>query len=38
MVMALSAEICGADGWDDIEEFARVKFDWHAWFLNLIAG
>ena len=38
MVIALCAVICGADGWDDYEEFARCKAGWFATFLDLRHG
>ena len=38
MVMALCAVICGADGWDDFEDFVRAKAQWFATFLNLTHG
>jgi len=38
LVMALGAVICGADGWDDFEDFARAKADWFTTFLDLRHG
>lgn len=38
LVMALCAVLCGADGWDDLEDFARAKADWFATFLDLRHG
>lgn len=38
LVMALCAMICDADGWDDIEDFVRVKADWFTRFLDLRHG
>jgi len=38
LVMALCATICGADGWDDFEDFADAKADWFSTFLDLQHG
>jgi len=38
LVIALCAMICDADGWDDIEDFAKAKADWFASFLDLRHG
>jgi len=38
LVIALCAMICGADGWDDIEDFAKAKADWFVTFLDLRHG
>lgn len=36
--MALCATICGAEGWADVERFAKSKRDWFARFLSLENG
>lgn len=38
LIIALCAVICDADGWDDIEDFARSKADWFASFMDLKHG
>lgn len=38
LVMALCGLICDADGWDDLEDFVRVKFDFFKSFLDLEHG
>lgn len=38
LVMALCAMICGADGWQDMQDFARAKAKWFATFLDLDHG
>lgn len=38
LVMGLCATLCGADGWDDFEEFVRAKADWFTTFLDLPHG
>jgi len=38
LVIALCAMICDADGWDDIEDFAKIKAGWLATFLDLKHG
>jgi len=38
LVMALCAMICDADGWQDIEDFAKAKANWFATFLDLSHG
>lgn len=38
LIIALCATICDADGWDDIEDFAKAKADWFASFLDLRHG
>lgn len=38
IVLAICAVICGADGWDDIEEFGEIKYDWLKTFLLLPNG
>lgn len=38
LVMALCAMICGADGWQDMQDFARAKATWFATFLDLGHG
>ena len=36
--LALTATICGAQGWADVERFARSKLDWFRRFLHLPYG
>src|ERR1700722_19047316 len=38
VVIALSAAICGANTWVDIERFGWAKQDWFANFLELAGG
>ena len=38
LVMAIIAVICGADSWDDIEEYCKAKQEWLTQFLNLENG
>lgn len=38
MTIALCAVICGADSWEDIEEFGHIKKDWFERFLELPHG
>lgn len=38
LVIALCAVICGADGWEDMEDFARAKAQWFATFTDLRHG
>lgn len=38
LVMAIIAVICGADTWDNIEEYCQAKSEWLAEFLNLQNG
>lgn len=38
LVIALCASICGAEGWEDIEEFGKSKREWFAGFLELANG
>src|SRR5437870_5607581 len=38
LVISVCAVICGAEGWDDIVEFARAKHDWFAERLDLTNG
>ena len=38
VTIALCAVICGADTWDDIEEFGKAKADWLSSFLHLPNG
>lgn len=38
LVMAIIAVICGADTWDNIEEYCQAKEEWLAGFLNLENG
>ena len=36
--MALTAAICGANGWADVERFVTAKFDWFEQFLSMERG
>jgi predicted transposase YbfD/YdcC len=38
IVMSLCGAICGADGWEALEEFAEAKEDWFKTFLDLPHG
>ncbi|WP_116789528.1 ISAs1 family transposase [Flavobacterium psychrotrophum] len=38
LVMAIIAVICGADTWNNIEEYCEAKSDWLSKFLNLKNG
>jgi predicted transposase YbfD/YdcC len=38
LVMAIIAVICGADTWNNIEEYCEAKEEWLAGFLNLENG
>lgn len=38
LVIALCAMICDADGWDDLEDFAKAKAKWFATFMDLSHG
>lgn len=38
LVIALCATLCGAEGWDDFEDFAEAKAKWFASFLDLKHG
>ena len=38
LVMAIVAVICGADTWNNIEEYCQAKEEWLAEFLNLENG
>ena len=38
LVLALCAVICGADGWAEVEVFARSKLAWFKTFLDLPGG
>ena len=38
VTIAICAVICGAESWDDIEEFGEVKAEWFATFLDLPHG
>lgn len=38
LVMAIIAVICGADTWDNIEEYCEAKEEWLSEFLNLENG
>lgn len=36
--VALTAAICGADGWADVERFAKAKLDWFRRYIDLEHG
>jgi predicted transposase YbfD/YdcC len=38
VALALLSFICGAEGWDDVEEFGLAKYKWLATFLELPEG
>ena len=38
LVIAVCAVICGADGWEDIEEYGKAQADWFAEVLDLPHG
>lgn len=38
VVIAVQAVICGADGWAQVEAFARAKAGWLGTFLDLPGG
>ena len=38
LVIAITAVICGADGWTEIEEFGKAKEAWFRGFLELPHG
>ena len=38
MVIAVTAFICGADGWTEVEDFGESKQSWFARFLELPNG
>ena len=38
VVIALTAAICGANGWVDVERFGKAKIDWFKKFLTLEYG
>ncbi len=38
LVIALCGFLCDADGWDDLEDFAKAKADWFETFLDLQHG
>lgn len=38
MVLSICAVISGADGWTDVEEYGKAKFDWLKTFLELPNG
>lgn len=38
MAIVLCAVICGADGWNDVEEFGKAKHAWFRTFLHLENG
>jgi hypothetical protein len=38
IVVAIAAVLAGADGWQDVERFARAKEEWLRQFLALPSG
>lgn len=38
LVIALCGFLCDADGWDDLEDFAKAKLDWFETFMDLPHG
>ena len=38
IVMALCGTLCGADGWDDLEDYADANVEWFRGFLDLPNG
>jgi hypothetical protein len=38
LVLAVLAVLCGADGWEDIELFAKIRFSWLKKFITLRNG
>ena len=38
LVIAVCAVICGADGWEDIEEYGKAQAEWFAQLLDLPHG
>ena len=38
LAIAILAVICGAEGWADMEQFGRAKYDWLKTFLHLPNG
>jgi predicted transposase YbfD/YdcC len=38
ILISIAAIICGAETWDEIEDFGYVKFDWLSGFLNMQNG
>ena len=38
IVVAITAAICGADGWADVERFGNTKLEWFRKFLTLENG
>lgn len=36
--VALTATICGADHWADVERFAKAKIDWFRHYIDLEHG
>lgn len=38
ITIAICAVICGAEGWEHIEDFGKVKYDWFKKFLELPHG
>jgi hypothetical protein len=38
LFITICATLCGADGWEDIEDFAHAKIDWLKKYLELPNG
>jgi hypothetical protein len=38
LFIAIASIICGAEGWNEMEEFGRAKKDWLKTFLRLPGG
>jgi predicted transposase YbfD/YdcC len=38
LIIALLAVVCGAEGWDDMEDFGEAKHEWLCTFLDLSHG
>jgi hypothetical protein len=38
LFIAIASILCGAEGWNEMEEFGRTKEDWLKTFLRLLGG
>ena len=38
LVLSVLAVLCGADGWENIELFANIRFSWRKKFITLRNG
>jgi hypothetical protein len=38
LVLSVLAVLCGADGWEDIELFAKIRFSWFKKFIKIRNG